>query len=53
MSLNSEPIPEENDLLAMIDAGIGNLNTAEEMNLTLDVQQIERSEQKKNNQKNG
>ncbi len=48
MSLNSEPIPEENDLLRMIDEGIHHLRSEEESHLSLDTEQIRKSEEKKN-----
>ncbi len=47
MSLNSEPVPEENDLLRLIDAGISGLGNREETILSVDAEQILKSEQKK------
>ncbi|MEM1485804.1 hypothetical protein V6615_13175 [Oscillospiraceae bacterium PP1C4] len=47
MSLNSEPIPENEDLLRLIDAGIAALQTGEDIPLELTAEQI----QHKNNGK--
>ena len=47
MSLNSEPIPEDNDLLRMIDEGILGLNTEKETPISVDAEQILKSKQKK------
>lgn len=47
MSLNSEPIPEENELLRLIDEGISGLDAGKEPLLSVDVQQILKSKEKK------
>ncbi len=46
MSLNSEPIPENDDLLRLIDAGIAALQTGEELPLELTVEQIQHQKNK-------
>ena len=47
MSLNSEPVPEENDLLRLIDEGIFGLRGDEKTTVSVDVEQIIKSKQKK------
>lgn len=43
MSLNSEPLPENDDLLSLIDAGIAALRDEEAPLLELDAEQVLKS----------